>query len=40
MESEPFIVGWLQLAHKHKKSKHSLGVPLVRPLEQSIQHMA
>ncbi len=40
VESEPSFDAWLQLAHKHKKSKHSLGVPLVRPLEQSIQHMA
>ncbi len=40
VESEPSFDAWLQLAHKHKKSAHSLGVPLVRPLEQSIQHMA
>ena len=40
VESEPSTVGRLWLAHKHKKSAHSLGVPLVRPLEQSIWHMA
>ena len=40
VESEPFIVGWPRLAHKHKKSENFLGVPLVRPLEQSIQHIA
>jgi hypothetical protein len=40
VESEPSTVGRLWLAHKHRKSKHSLGVPLVRPLEQSIWHMA
>ena len=36
VESQAFYRGKCQLAHRHKKSAHSSGVPLVRPLEQSM----
>ncbi len=40
VEPKPFIFGWPRLTQNHRNSGNSLGVPLVRPSEESILHMA